>query len=127
MKFLLDTHILLWWLEDNQQKLSSQNRDLISDPLNQILVSVATIWEISIKTSLGRLDLEENLLEAMQKESLEILSITPEQAWNAGILIVHHEDPFDRILITQAIDQNCTLVTVDKTLKKYEAEGLKIK
>ncbi len=101
MKFLLDTHILLWWL-GNEPKLSYQIRAVICHPKNTIFVSAATVWEMSIKKSLGKLSVPNNLLEKLKDNNFIVLDITAEHGLKVTDLPLHHKDPFDRMLIAQA-------------------------
>lgn len=118
MNIILDTHILLWWLSDDR-KLSEEARQLISDIDNIIFISAATVWEMSIKKALGKLKAPDNFEEILIENDLEALPINLKHAELAGSLPNHHYDPFDRMLIAQAITENINLLTHDKTLLKY--------
>ena len=118
MKILLDTHILLWWLDD-AVKLSSKSRSLISDTNHIAFVSAATIWEISIKCAIGKLSVPGDMKQALQANGFEVISITFEHAERAGKLPRHHDDPFDRMLIAQSEIENFTLLSHDKRFKQY--------
>lgn len=102
MKLLLDTHVLIWYLADDS-KLTSAVRDLIVDPHNQVFVSAATVWEIAIKKAIGKLDSPDNLPEVLIACRFEVLPINIFHALQAGSLPRHHDDPFDRMLIAQAM------------------------
>jgi len=120
-KLLLDTHILLWWL-NNDRRLSETIRILISDPENLIYVSVASLWEATIKRKLGTLEFADELLfRELSKDDWQVLPITLQHALTAGSLPLYHQDPFDRMLVAQAIHEGLTLVTHDNWLKYYEA------
>lgn len=121
MNYLLDTHILLWWLYD-EPKLSKHARSIISDPENNIFVSPASGWEISIKKALGKLIVPDGLDVALEKNNLLPLDITIAHAQLAGALPAVHDDPFDRMLIAQTKIERLTLLTHDKKLKKYDAK-----
>jgi len=123
MNFLLDTHILLWWLE-NDSKLSGEIRSVVSDPNNLIFVSAISSWEIAIKQSLGKLTLPNNLEEALDISRFEVLSITLAHGIRVADLPMHHKDPFDRMLISQALVEGLTIITVDDKFKLYEVSLL---
>ena len=119
MKCLLDTHILLWWIEDDS-KLRADLRATIADPANEVLVSAATLWEAAIKRALGKLRFETPvLLAALNRGGIDVLPIAAEHALAAGDLPRHHDDPFDRMLIAQAIAENLILVSSDAQLRVY--------
>jgi PIN domain nuclease of toxin-antitoxin system len=117
--FLLDTHILLWWLYD-EPKLSKQGRSLISNPENNIFVSAVSGWEISIKKASGKLIAPDDLGMALEKNNFQALDITFAHAQLAGILPPVHDDPFDRMLVAQSKIEDLSLVTHDKKLKHYD-------
>ncbi|MEH2327682.1 type II toxin-antitoxin system VapC family toxin [Nostoc sp.] len=119
MSFLLDTHILLWFLE-NDSKLSDQVREVITNPENVIFVSAISAWEISIKQSLGKLIVPGNLQEALRFSRFEVLSMTLAHGIKVADLPLHHKDPFDRMLIAQALVEGLTIITVDQKFKFYD-------
>ncbi|UUO13399.1 MULTISPECIES: type II toxin-antitoxin system VapC family toxin [Aphanizomenonaceae] len=119
MGFLLDTHVLLWWLA-NDPKLSADVREIIRNPVNDSFVSAATIWEIAIKTSLGKLKQPDDLLAVLRDNRFEVLDISAEHCLNVGSLPWHHKDPFDRMLISQALVEGLTIITVDQKFKFYD-------
>ncbi|MDB9538499.1 type II toxin-antitoxin system VapC family toxin [Anabaenopsis tanganyikae CS-531] len=119
MSFLLDTHILLWFLE-NDSKLSTQVREVIINPKNIIFVSAISAWEISIKQSLGKLIAPNNLEEALRFSRLEVLAMKLAHAIKVADLPMHHKDPFDRMLIAQALVEGLTIITVDHKFKLYD-------
>ncbi len=121
MNLLLDTHIALWAITDSQ-KLSKQARDLIASPKTTIWVSAANIWEIAIKYSLGRGDMPVSSQDAMRyfKESgYRFLSVEAEHAAAVEGLPGHHQDPFDRILVAQALAEPMRLMTHDPLVARY--------
>lgn len=129
MNFLMDTHTLIWVLEDNKN-LSAVARQTILDFDNQVFVSSINLWEISLKSSIGKLALEgvdiAELPGLIREMSFDVLSLTAEDASSFHLLSASfHRDPFDRMLIWQAIRNGFTLITKDPTIKKYESEGLK--
>lgn len=119
MSFLLDTHILLWFLE-NDSKLSTHVREVIINPKNIIFVSAISAWEISIKQSLAKLIAPNNLEEALCFSRLEVLAIKLTHAIKVADLPMHHKDPFDRMLIAQALVEGLTIITVDHKFKLYD-------
>ena len=120
MKLLLDTHILIWWLDPTISTLSKAAYDVISDGESLVFVSVATAWEITIKKALGKLDAPANLEEELARHRFQPLPITISHALAVGQLPPHHNDPFDRILVAQAKVEGLTLVTRDEKLKMYD-------
>jgi PIN domain nuclease of toxin-antitoxin system len=118
MTLLLDTHVVIWWLEDSTQ-LAESAREAISDPDNDVLISVASAWEISIKRSLGKLSTPDDLEEAVPLNGFEWLDIRPRHAIAVEHLLFIHRDPFDRLLIAQAIVEDATIVTRDPNIAKY--------
>lgn len=118
MNLLLDTHVLLWWLEDNPT-LSRAPRAALSDGNNAVFVSAASAWEIAIKKTLGKLVAPDNLEAALQANAFQELPIGIVHALAAGALPGHHSDPFDRMLVAQALHENLTLVTRDKNIAQY--------
>lgn len=119
MRLLLDTHTLLWAL-DTPARLSPTTRTALEDPANSVLVSAASAWEIAIKQALGRLDFPLARFEALLVEAgLTPLPITTAHAVTAGQLPPHHRDPFDRMLVAQALREDAVLVTDDAAIAPY--------
>lgn len=130
MIYLLDTHTFIWSLLYSS-KLSANSREIIEDQKNTILVSTISFWEISLKHSLGKLDFlkikPEDLPDIALQAGFEFLSLSPEDVANYHHLNEKwHGDPFDRMLIWQAIQKNVTLITKDENVSKYQSSGLKI-
>ena len=125
MKLLLDTHILLWWLA-NDERLPAPAAVTIADPDTEVVVSAASAWEISIKQATGRLDAPDDLLDAVATNDFGTLAITAAHAMAAGRLPAHHPDPVDRMLIAQAQIEGFTLVSVDRRFSDYEVELLRL-
>lgn len=119
MNLLLDTHVLLWWLDD-RPGLSRRAKTAIADGQNLVFVSAAVIWEIQIKHSLGKLKIPANFRKVLDQQDFEFLDITVEHACAIGDLPLHHRDPFDRMLVAQAKVEALTIVTRDKQLKRYK-------
>lgn len=118
-RFLLDTHVLLWWLADAPQ-LGPRCKELISDGRNQIFVSAATTWEISIKIALNKLTAPEDMDSIVEDEGFDKLPITLYHGQVAGNLPPLHRDPFDRMLIAQAQAEGLTLMTGDDHIAQYK-------
>jgi PIN domain nuclease of toxin-antitoxin system len=120
VRCLLDTHVLLWWVEDDT-RLRARPRATITDPDNDVVVSAATIWEAAIKRALGKLRFETQvLLDALSRGGIRVLPITAEHALAAGDLPRHHDDPFDRMLVAQAIAESLTVITRDAWFRAYQ-------
>ncbi len=118
---MLDTHALLWWRADDPS-LSEPARAAIADPSVEALVSVASIWEIAIKRSIGKLRAPAMLPEGIVEQGFGWLGITPEHASAVAELPRHHTDPFDRLLVAQAIDEAVPVITADPSIGRYEVE-----
>ena len=118
MHILLDTHVLLWWLDDSPL-LSNMERSVIADSESLVVLSSVVIWEIRIKQALGKLVIAPQFYDVIKNEGFEMLSITPDHAFAVGELPMHHRDPFDRMLIAQAGLEGLTVVTHDAVFKKY--------
>ena len=124
MRLLLDTHALLWWLDDRPD-LAPQAREAITTGQNDVLVSVASAWEIVIKSARGRLRISGDLRASFDRSGMAILPITLEHALAVGSLPLHHKDPFDRMLIAQATLEGLTVVTRDPQFELYGVPLLK--
>ena len=123
MRLLLDTHVLLWWLA-NDPSLGEEARAGISDPSSSVFVSAATVWEVSIKQTLGKLEVPTDLLSQIELNRFEPLSMTASHAYAAGALPRHHDDPFDRMLVAQAMKEDLVLLTRDTRMSRYDIETL---
>lgn len=130
MNYLLDTHVFLWAIFD-AQKLSEAAKGIILEPLNSIYISLITFWEISLKYAVGKIDLENISPEALpmvsKEAGFETLQLTEADVSTFHNLpLIHHRDPFDRLIIWQAINNDMILVSKDKQLKDYEKSGFVI-
>ncbi len=127
MKLLLDTHTFIWSFS-NTKKLSPSAARELQNPANEIFVSVASIWEMQIKIKLGKMifnDTVENIIiEQQQINRIQILPVHLSHALYLENLPPHHKDPFDRLLISQAIVENMTLVSADADFAKYQVNLL---
>jgi PIN domain nuclease of toxin-antitoxin system len=124
MSLLLDTHIVLWWLTDDSTLAPEIKERLDHEP--DVYVSPATIWEVAIKQSIGKLDKPADLAERIRDSGFRHLNITAEHGIVAGRLPLIHRDPFDRMLIAQARVESLTLVTRDAEIQKYDIETLAV-
>lgn len=125
MRILLDTHAVVWYLDGNERLLPN-HRHLIVDSRNDVFVSTATLWELAIKISTGKLETPKSLSEilaTLQKQGFDILPIMPGHTLQVTALPFHHRDPFDRILIAQALVEHLSLITYDDAFKSY---GVKV-
>lgn len=126
MILLLDTHVLLWWLADDPS-LSPKARSLINDENHFVFVSAASAWEIVIKSALGKLEAPSDLENVMKKSNFKDLPISLHHALAIKNLPNHHADPFDRILVAQAMCESLTLLTADEKLMQYDVAFIKAK
>ncbi len=121
MRGIADTHALVWWL-NRDPRLSSAAQRFISSSRNEVLVSAATAWELSIKNRSGKLNVQELLdrfEEAMDEQGFVILPISVDHALRAGALPLHHSDPFDRMLVAQAHAEHVSVLSADKVFDAY--------
>lgn len=122
MRLLLDTCTFLWWISD-EDHIPKATLSALAEEENEVLLSVSSAWEIAIKSKLGRLDLPSPPLAFIQEASelyrLTTLPIEVEDAVRAGELPLHHKDPFDRLLVAQAMLRDVELVSPDPALRPY--------
>ena len=123
MQLLLDSHIFIWAYSPDS-KLPPHLKDLIFAPENQIWLNIATPWELQIKEQIGRLQLPTYSVEAftswqLRTRNIKVLDINTQHIWTLKQLPMHHRDPFDRIMIAQAIAENLTVVSVDRVFSQY--------
>ena len=124
MGLLLDTHVVLWWLLDDATLSEEFKVRLDDDP--DVWLSPVSVWEVSIKSSAGKLDGPQNLAEEVARSGFRQLPITTDHAVAAGRLPLLHRDPFDRMLIAQARAESLTLVTRDPQIHRYEVDLLRV-
>lgn len=118
MSYLLDTHVLLWWL--NGTDLSEAALTVLSDSQSEVFVSPISAIEMSIKSSRGRVSVPDDLPHLITDSGFETLAIRWEHAWRAGQLPWHHRDPFDRLLVAQALVDDLTIISRDPTFVAYD-------
>jgi PIN domain nuclease of toxin-antitoxin system len=117
MKLLLDTHVVLWWQRDDR-RLKRQARQAIAEA-DLVWVSAASGWELAIKSALGRLRLAEPFHVTIAADDFTELPLTLRHAGELAVLPAHHADPFDRVLIAQAIVEGATIVSHDRAFQPY--------
>lgn len=122
-KFLIDTHVLLWWLAADSQ-LGDSAKKQIARADNQIFCSVASYWEMVIKESLGKLKFPKKLFATLDEQGIILLPIHGKHVMQLQLLPNIHKDPFDRILIAQALSERLILITGDKNIQKYQVDTL---
>jgi len=118
MALLLDTHVVLWWLADDDT-LDSATKDRL-DVDSEIFLSTVTVWEVGIKQALGKLTSEGSLAEYVRDSGFAVLPISADHAIAASALPPHHRDPFDRMLIGQALVEGLTVMTRDRAFHAYD-------
>jgi PIN domain nuclease of toxin-antitoxin system len=116
---LLDTHALLWWRGEHR-RIGASAHDAIEDPDVPVFFSAASVWEIAIKHAVGKLNMPESLVGTMQDRGFTELAVNVSHALRAAALPAHHRDPFDRMLVAQACEENLTLVTNDARIAAYD-------
>jgi PIN domain nuclease of toxin-antitoxin system len=124
MRYLIDTHTFLWFSEGATQ-ISPQSKQLIIDKSNEIFVSIASLWEISIKTAINKLSISgdyELIIEDVTENNIEILPINFAHTVIQHNLLFHHRDPFDRIIVAQAIAEGMNLISKDEIFDLYLAD-----
>ncbi len=119
MKYLLDTCVLLWALEGNRDRIK-KFIDIIEDESNYVAVSVVSYWEIEIKKSIGKLVFPFNFTEIVEQAGFSQLNLEYKHITQLEKLPMIHNDPFDRLLISQAISEKCKLLTIDAKILQYE-------
>ena len=122
MKYLIDTHTFLWIIEDNKN-LTDKVRTIYIDNSNEIYLSVASIWEMAVKISLNKLSIRGQLVKFIDRHAIEnnirLLSIQPHHIFSIEKLPFHHRDPFDRLLLSQCLQEKMYLLSKDKEFDKY--------
>ena len=124
MTLLIDAHVLVWWLAADQA-LSPEVRSAIADPANDVLVSAATIWELAIKRTKGKIRLPAELSAAVDAAGFSSVPVTAEDAETSAELPAHHQDPFDRMLVAQARRLGAILVSRDAAFDAYGVDILR--
>ncbi len=128
MKVLLDTHTFIWW-DSQPEQLSKEIVEFLLQPDTVKIVSVVSLWEIQIKSQLGKLTLNqplEKIYHSQSQNGLSFLAVNPAHALRLGVLPLYHKDPFDRLLIAQAMTEGLTILTRDKIFNLYAVPVLSI-
>jgi len=124
LRLLLDSNVLLWSLSD-RKRLTPRVRRMLEDGHNELFVSQASVWELSIKVAKGKLALPgssvRSLLDQIAKTGMNVLPIEDAHILRTETLLHHHRDPFDRILVAQALEEDLTILTSDADIPKYDA------
>jgi PIN domain nuclease of toxin-antitoxin system len=124
MKLLIDSHAIVWWMT-NDPRLSPVARRALGSPQQQRFISQASLWELSLKVAAGRLQgigsTIENLRQESAKQAIQMLPITYEHIVRVENLPLHHTDPFDRMLVAQALEEGLTILTADRAFSRYPA------
>lgn len=126
MRILLDTHALIWHREGSD-RLSPTAGRMIADSMNQVVISIASLWEMSIKRSLGKLptlDSPVEILAIYQRVGAKLLPVSTEHVMAVESLPWHHRDPFDRMLIAQAKTEKIVLITKDPIFSQYDVDQI---
>jgi PIN domain nuclease of toxin-antitoxin system len=118
-RLLIDSHVLLWHVLDDA-RLGPEPTAAFETDLAEVFVSTASLWEIAIKSSLGKLEAPDDLPVKVEGMGFELLSVTPEHAWAVRSLPHHHGDPFDRLLIAQAQVERLPILTADPAFNAYD-------
>ncbi len=119
MRLLLDTHALLWWLDDDP-RLGQAARSLIGDPTNDVLVSVVSLWEAQVKVRVGQLEIDlRDILTEMRDQDFDLLAIAPAHLLALGPLPLHHRDPWDHLLVAQANAEDAVFMSEDRHTPDY--------
>jgi len=121
MRVLVDSHVALWWLEDNN-RLGKKCKSTLLD--SQLYFSVITPWELGIKKALGKLDYPDGIVQALKNSGFQILEIRDTHAELAPTLELHHKDPFDRMMIAQAKIEGLKIATADKQFDSYKIQTI---
>ena len=122
MRYLLDTHAIIWYVEDSSE-LPKKISDIIDNPENEVYISSISLWEIALKVSLGKLDLElplDEFLINIRRRDFTFLQIKDEYLNRLSDLPFVHKDSFDRLIISSVLAEDLTIITMDENMKKYD-------
>lgn len=123
MKLLLDSHVLVWAAIDDP-RLRQPVRTIIADPDATVFISIASVWELYVKAKSGRMNLQKDLRQIIAEHGYDLLPVTIDHAEISASLPPRHKDPFDRMLVAQALAENLTLVTNDRHIRQYNVNIL---
>lgn len=124
MRVLLDTHVLLWSIQQ-PERIRGPALDIFRNAETRYVISVATLWEVAIKTSVGRLAAPPDLPRHVRGMGHEVLDVDARHAWRVQSLPFHHHDPFGRLLVAQAQIEDLPLITHDRILKRYDVRVIR--
>ncbi|MGE5281112.1 MAG: type II toxin-antitoxin system VapC family toxin [Chloroflexota bacterium] len=119
---MLDTHVVLWWMAGEHERLGDNAAAAIDAPDANVLISAVVVWEVAIKRRIGKLDAPADLLERLESARIDLLPITARHADRVGTLPMLHRDPFDRLLVAQAEIDGLAVVSADSKLSDYGIE-----
>lgn len=122
MRLLLDTHLVLWWMNGEASRVSKKALAALGSDGVEPIVSAVTVWEVAIKRGLGKLEAPDDLLPQLERAGVELLPISPRHADLVATLPAHHRDPFDRLLVAQALLEGLALASEDEAMRRYEIE-----
>lgn len=122
MRLLLDTHLVLWWMNGEASRISKKGLAALGSEGIEPIVSAVTIWEVAIKRGLGKLEAPDDLLTQLEGAGVELLPVSARHADLVASLPPHHRDPFDRLLVAQATLEGIALVSDDKAFRRYDIE-----
>ena len=126
MRYLLDTHAVIWHFDDSPE-LSKKAKEIIDNPKNELYISSVSLWETAIKINIGKLDLDftlDELLAEINDNDFDILQIENEYLQKLSVLPFIHKDPFDRLIIAIALAENLTIITTDENIQKYDVKWI---
>lgn len=125
MKLLLDTHTLIWWDSDPAQ-LSPRVLSMCQDPTNQVIISVVSVWEMQIKIQLGKMKVASPLAHLVEQQvetnGFDLLPIALPHVLRLDLLPLYHKDPFDRLLVAQALEEDAAILSRDSVLASYPVQ-----
>lgn len=122
MRLLLGTHLVLWWMNGEASRISKKALAALGSDGIEPIVSAVTVWEVAIKRGLGKLEAPGDLLPQLERAGVALLPISPRHADLVASLPAHHRDPFDRLLVAQALLESLPLVSEDEAMRRYEIE-----
>lgn len=122
MRLLLDTHLIVWWMNGEASKISERALAALGSEEMEPVVSAVAIWEAAIKSGIGKLEVPGDMLAQIEGSGVELLPVTARHADFVSTLPAHHADPFDRLLVSQAVIEGIPLASADASLRLYEVE-----